>query len=214
MREIWSSELYANNKVTSHNIFAIPVITPTFGIINWTKEELHNNDIKTRKLFTSTGSFHINSDIDRLYSYLHKGGRSLNSLLDIYISRLVSINSHLMEKSPSNTYLAFAFNHEKESLVRVANQFVQCFDIQVEPHEPPKKISFKIKQKTKKNHLQTWLKKSQHGYLFRDCEDSNQVNESATHLWLKCHPFRHMSKDIYQPSRKRKYSQDHLSQNV
>ena len=46
VRKIWSSELYANNKVTSH-IFAIPTITPTFGIINWTKEELHNIDIKT-----------------------------------------------------------------------------------------------------------------------------------------------------------------------
>ena len=37
----------------------------------------------------------------------------------------------------------------------------------------------------KENHLQIWLKKSQHGYLFRNREDSNQVNESATHLWLK-----------------------------
>ena len=52
-----------------HNIFAMPLITPTFGIINWAKEELHNIDIKTRKLLTSTGSFHINSDMDRLYSY-------------------------------------------------------------------------------------------------------------------------------------------------
>ena len=185
VRKIWSSELYANNKVTSHNIFAIPVITPTFGIINWTKEELHNIDIKTRKLLTSTGSFHINSDIDRLYSYRNKDGRGLNSLVDIYISRLVSINYNLMEKSPSNTYLALVFNHEKESLVRVANQFAQCFHIQEEPHEPLKKLSFKIKQKMKENHLQTWLKKPQHSYLFRIREDSNQVNETATHLWLK-----------------------------
>ena len=105
VRKIWSSELYANNKVTSHNIFAIPVIPPTFGIINWTKEELHNIDIKIRKLLTATGSFHINSDIDRLYSYHSKGGRGLNSLVDIYISSLVSTNSNIMEKSPSNTYL-------------------------------------------------------------------------------------------------------------
>ena len=90
-----------------------------------------------------------------------------------------------MEKSPSNTYLALVFNHEKESLVRVANQFVKCFHIQAEPHEPPKKLSFKIKQKMKENHTQTWLKKPQHGYLFRNREDSSQVNESATHLWLK-----------------------------
>ena len=86
VRKIWSSELYASHKVTSHDIFAIPVITPTFGIINWTKEELHNIDIKTRKLLTSTGSFYIKSGIDRLYSYFNKGGRGLNSLVDIYIS--------------------------------------------------------------------------------------------------------------------------------
>ena len=101
MRKIWSSELHAN-KVTSHNIFAIPVITPTFGIINWSKEKLHNIDIKTQELLTSAGSFHINSDIDRLHSYRNEGGRVLNSLIDIYIPRLVSINSHLMENSPSN----------------------------------------------------------------------------------------------------------------
>ena len=35
VRKIWSSELYANNKVTSHNIFAMPVITPTFGTQYW-----------------------------------------------------------------------------------------------------------------------------------------------------------------------------------
>ena len=90
-----------------------------------------------------------------------------------------------MEKSPSNTYLDLVFNHEKESLVRVTNEFFQCFDIQAEPNESPKKLSFKIKQKMKENHLQTWLKKPQHGYLFRNREDKNQVNESATHLWLK-----------------------------
>ena len=54
-----------------------------------------------------------------------------------------------MEKSPSNTYLDLVFDHKKESLVRVANEFVQCFDIQAEPNEPPKKLSFEIKQKMK-----------------------------------------------------------------
>ena len=49
-------------------------------------------------------------------------------------------------------------------------------------NEPPKKLSFKIKQKMKENHPQTWLKKPQLGYLFRNPEDRNQVNESARHL--------------------------------
>ena len=105
IRKIWSSELFSNNKTIAHNIFAIPIITPTIGILNWTKAELEQIDIKTRKILTSSGSFHINSDIDRLYTPRNKGGRGLNSLVDIYISRLISINHHLQEKAPVNPYI-------------------------------------------------------------------------------------------------------------
>ena len=80
VRKIWSSVLFSNNKTIAHNIFSIPIITPTIGILNWTKDELEQIDIKTRKILTSSGSFHINSDIDRLYTPRNKGGRGLNSL--------------------------------------------------------------------------------------------------------------------------------------
>ena len=49
IRKIWNSELYANHKVIAHNTFAIPVITPTFGILNWTKDKILAIDVKTRK---------------------------------------------------------------------------------------------------------------------------------------------------------------------
>ena len=57
VRKIWLSELYAKNKIAFHNIFAIPIIRPIIGIINWTKKELSNIDVKTRKLLTSTGQY-------------------------------------------------------------------------------------------------------------------------------------------------------------
>ena len=72
IRKIWNSELYAGNKAVAHNTFAIPVITPTFGILNWTKDELSDIDVKTRKILTSTGSFHVNSNVDRLYTHGNK----------------------------------------------------------------------------------------------------------------------------------------------
>ena len=65
----------------------------------------------------------------------------------------------------------------------------------------------------KDNHLQTWLEKPQHGYLFRIRKDTNRVKESATHLWLKKFPFLGMSKDTYMLSMKKKFSQDLLKQN-
>ena len=69
VRKIWNSELYSRNKVLAHNIFAIPVLSPTFGILDWPKQELENLDIETRKILTASGSFHINSYIDRLCCY-------------------------------------------------------------------------------------------------------------------------------------------------
>ena len=61
VRKIWNSELYCRYKVTAHNTFAIPVLTPTFGILSWSKDELKQIDVKTRKLLTLSGSFHLPS---------------------------------------------------------------------------------------------------------------------------------------------------------
>ena len=51
----------------AHNIFATPVFSPTFGILDWKKQDLENLNIKTRKIRTAGGSFYTNSDIDKLY---------------------------------------------------------------------------------------------------------------------------------------------------
>lgn len=50
------------SRVLAHNIFAIHVLSPTFGISDWIKQ-LKNLYIKTRKILTASGSFHINSDM-------------------------------------------------------------------------------------------------------------------------------------------------------
>ena len=86
---------YSNDKVIAHNTFAIPVLTPTFDIIKWIKDELEQIDVKTRKILSCNGSFHVNSDINRLYTKRNKGGRGLNSIADVYIARIISISRHL-----------------------------------------------------------------------------------------------------------------------
>ena len=49
VRKILKSELYGKNKVIGHNSFAVPIIISTIGILNWTKAEIEEMDIKTRK---------------------------------------------------------------------------------------------------------------------------------------------------------------------
>ena len=185
IRKIWSSELYSNNKTIAHNIFAIPVITPTIGILDWTKDELEQIDIKTRKILTSTGSFHINSDVDRLYAPRAKGGRGLNSLVDLFISRIVAINHHLKEAASSNIYIKFVVEHEKEKLTRVAEQLQTSFQIDAAETTTPKKLSMDIKRKMKEHHVTTWNNKPQHGYLFRGRQNVENANDDATNMWMR-----------------------------
>ena len=184
VRKIWNSELYANNKSNAHNTFAIPVVTPTFGILNWTKEELSAIDIKTRKILSSTGSFHVNSDVDRLYSPRTNGGRGLNSLTDIYISRTVSISWHLKERSPHNPFLALVTKHE-DTLMRVASQLIQCFDVNTNDHENPKSVTKRLTEKIKQNHVHAWIEKPQHGYLMRTRVKVENCDATLTNAWMK-----------------------------
>ena len=104
VRKIWSSNLYSNNKVTAHNTFAIPVLMPTIGILNWTKQEIRDLDIVTRKILTYTGSLHKRSDVNRLYVPRKFGGRGLKSVEDTYITRTIALGNHLEEKAHNNVF--------------------------------------------------------------------------------------------------------------
>ena len=66
VQKIWSSKLSDYNKVAACNCFAIPNITPTVGVKNWTTDYIKQIDIKIRKILTMRRNFHPNSDIDKL----------------------------------------------------------------------------------------------------------------------------------------------------
>ena len=50
----------------THNIFTVPVLKPTYSILDMTVQEIRNFDIKARKVLSMTGIFHINADFDCL----------------------------------------------------------------------------------------------------------------------------------------------------
>ena len=39
VKKIWKGELSAYNKHVAHNAFAVPVLIPTFGLLNWAINE-------------------------------------------------------------------------------------------------------------------------------------------------------------------------------
>ena len=181
--KIWNSELYCRNKVTAHNTYALPILTPTFGILKWTKEELDQIDITTRKILTGAGAFHRNSDVDRLYCYRSEGGRGLNGVADTYMSRIISLGTHLTNNAPGNKYINLVKIHETNTLMR------QSGELQVElggiSHEAsPKQASNKAKEHLKKSHYDAWMKKPQHSFLFKSREKLKDMDNNLTSQWL------------------------------
>ena len=166
VREIWNSELYSRNKVLAHNIFVIPVVSPKFGILDWTKQELENLDIKTGKILTVSGSFHINRDVDRLYCYRKNGGRGLSSIADTLISRIVSLSLHLKNPRYDNRFLNHVLTHETEQLIRIAENLLSNFSVEFqeaiqEVKNSTNVVDMAIKRKIKENHLHEWICKTQ-----------------------------------------------------
>ena len=180
MKKIWRSELYGKNKVIAHNIFATPIFTLTFGVLEWTKEEVLQIDVQTRKILTYTGNFHRNSSVSRLYALRTEGGRGLNSIYDIFLTRIIALHKHLEEASTWNSYLALVLQHEENRIVRVSKQLQTAFEVE----DNQLNLSQATKNSIKKQHLDTYQQKEQHGYVHRKQISNVGYSKPMNNRWL------------------------------
>ena len=76
------SKLCCGNTIKGINSCVVSVIYYTAGIIDWTAKELKTIDIRTRKVMTMAGMFHLKGDVDRLYLMRKDGERGMISVED------------------------------------------------------------------------------------------------------------------------------------
>lgn len=190
VKKIWRSDLNSLNKVRAHNCFALPVLTPTYGILDWTKSEVEDLDIKTRKVLTMLGAFHRNSDIDRLYASRRDGGRGLCSVFDAYLTRLITLSHHITLAATQNVFLAKVCEHERDKLLRASNELRIAFAVPVVNsaghRSDPSMLSKSIKNTILNNHLKAWREKPMHGYLNKKMSSLN-TDYSLSNAWTRSH---------------------------
>ena len=160
------------------------MLVPTFGILDWTKKEIEDIDIKTRKILTQGGNFHRNSSVDRLYSSRKEGGRGLSSVVDTYITRIVSIAEHLRQQNLKHKFLREVFRHESQRIIRIASELCAATKVNIEDPNP-KKTTCNVRDSLKENHTKSWTEKPQHGYLFRKHQGKAEYDKESSHSWLK-----------------------------
>ena len=143
VRMIWKSKLSAFNKTIVHNMFAVPLLKPTYGILDWTIQEIKNIDIRTRKVLSMTVNFQINSDVDCLYIPRSEGGRGLKAIQTAYECGIVSLNHHLRRNKDRNQLLSIVCQPEENESGRVADELCCKYDITTSQNELPRSVGQK-----------------------------------------------------------------------
>ena len=179
VRKIWTSELYSGNKVTAHNTFAVPLIIPMIGILNWTRKEIEDLDKATRRIMCYTGNLHMRSDINRIYVPRKLGGRGLTSIEDSYTARMFSLAKHIKEAADTNAFMKKVKQHEQENIIRLKDQLLEYHNIK--PEEYTKQA---VKTKLKQDHMKAWKNKPLHRYLFEKIEADDEIDQEASNQWL------------------------------
>ena len=80
MRLLAKSNLNAGNLVQGINAWAVGLVSYSAGILEWTKAELKEMDVRTKKVLTMNGGFHRQGRALRLYMKRKEGGRGLISV--------------------------------------------------------------------------------------------------------------------------------------
>lgn len=90
---ILKTELNSKNKFKAINGFCVPVLTYSIGIIKWSKTDIDNVSIKTRKLLTKHRMHHPKSAVERIYLPVPRksGGRCLINLQKLRTEQILNL---------------------------------------------------------------------------------------------------------------------------
>ena len=185
VRKIWTSELSAYNKVIAHNSFALPVLVPTFGILDWSIQDIKDLDIKTRKQLTMSGNFHPNSDIDLLYIQRNLGGRGLRQIQRVFESRIISIRQYLLRNRNRNTNIAYICVEEKDNLLRLGENLLQTYEIDTNLNQNPKTVSKLYAKADMKAQMERFKEKQLHGYISTKLDRDVKLDKNQSLSWRR-----------------------------
>ena len=110
IRMLLKSELNSANNLEAINTLAVPVVTYSFNIINWTLQELAKLDTKTRDFLTMYKMHLPKSDVDRLYLPRNEGGGWFIQLELSYKSTTIGLDKYFQETQ--DTVLHFVKGHD------------------------------------------------------------------------------------------------------
>ena len=99
VKKLLGSKLNGGNVIGGINAWAIGIIRYGAGIIDWTRKELRDMDVKTRKMMTLNGTLHPRANVSRLYLPRKDGGRGLIGCEDCVDSETKGLNEYVVNSN-------------------------------------------------------------------------------------------------------------------
>ena len=96
------------------------------------------------------GSFHRNSDVNRLYVKRTEGGRGLKSFPDSFKTRVVALSRPISRDTERNHLLHNVYRHKEQRLMRIAKEYEDIYIPRKEEGQTnigDEKISDRVKNK-------------------------------------------------------------------
>lgn len=98
INKVLKTHLHSRHKIKAINTWAIPIITYTFGVIEWTQTDLERIDRKIRTDMTKNRIHHPNASVVRLYIPRKHGGRGLLNLETLWKNQIINLTKYFKDK--------------------------------------------------------------------------------------------------------------------
>ncbi|CAH2094088.1 unnamed protein product [Euphydryas editha] len=168
LNSILNTQLHAKNTIKAINTYAIPTLTYSFGIINWTKTELKNLQRMINTSMTKHRKHHPRSCVQRLTLPRKEGGRGIIDITNLHNKQITTLRKYFHSKSTtSELHKAIVFSDRKYTPLNMCDRTTQSNERQTDG-------------RTK---VAEWARKSLHGRHHHDLIQQN-VDKLASNEWL------------------------------
>jgi len=185
-RLVWGSLLHGRFKVMATNVFCIPLLSYSFGVVEWTKAEVSQFDVMLRKILTAANSHHPRAAIERLYLPRRVGGRGIVNIEHIYQRRVVMLSYHLQTSQDplvKACYQLVSTFPPRKSLISKADEIVAALAVDKPLGSTPGKLREALCAAQREQLLTQLCAKPLHG-KFINWVRSDHINTAQSFRWL------------------------------
>ncbi|XP_063891872.1 uncharacterized protein LOC135117208 [Helicoverpa armigera] len=166
---LFRSQLNSRNTSKAINSYAIPVLTYSFGIINWSQGDLLNLQRLINTTLTAHRKHHPRSCVQRMTLSRREGGRGIIDVVNLHNKQITNLRQYFYQHAQHSTL------HE---LITLADNRLTPLNLADRNLQKNEKI---VDNKEK---IATWKQKSLHGRHYHDLQQPH-VDKNASNAWLQ-----------------------------